>query len=68
VTSSATPQHYVSSTVQRSNAESVKVSHTRAVAALVALAEARGALGVVAVSVAYLDHATLTLTARPAPH
>jgi hypothetical protein len=58
----------VSSTVQRAKAESVHATHRRATAALIALATARGAAGVVAVSVAYLDHATLTLTALPAPH
>jgi hypothetical protein len=54
--------------VQRSKAESVHATHQRATAALIALAAGRGAAGVVAVSVAYLDHATLTLTALPAPH
>jgi hypothetical protein len=58
----------VSSTVQRGKAESVHATYQRAIAALIALATARGAAGVVAVSVAYLDHATLTLTALPAPH
>lgn len=68
VTTSARPQGHVSSTVQRSTAESVHATHQRATAALIARAAARGAAGVIAVSVAYLDHATLTLTALLAPH
>lgn len=68
MTTSAKPLGHVSSTVQRSRAESVQETHRRATAALIALATARGAAGVIAVSVAYLDHATLTLTALPAPH
>jgi hypothetical protein len=55
----------ISFSVERQDGESWEAAHQRAAAGLTAAARAHGAVGVVALSVALLEGATLRLTAQP---